>query len=235
MIERKPPSPTNTTINSLSRFKVVNISDSPRYSSPDFDIIDELISNRSHYLASEGDPTLSILSFPNLCSINLDRLRDHVADESNSKKPGIHATLSACVYYGVSTFLENEHIQSLLTAKTKFNMISCQVDAKIAEIINGMFSTYTLCTNLPRGKRLNIFLPNHIHTPLTSLANNLSSDVSRVHLQSLSVLAIMHTLSLQDDTLEDHSKAMKKYVDDFVQSVGFLNRAIRAVVREFKL
>lgn len=238
MIERKisPVSASSITDNS-SRFRVINISDSPRYSSSDFDIVDELLTNRSHYLASEGDPTLSILSFPSLCSINLDRLRDIVAQESkSSKKPGTHCTVSACVYYGVTTFLESEPVQSLLSSKTKFNLISCQVDAKIAEIINGMFSTYTLTTNLPKGKRLNIFIPNHIYTPLTSLANGLSSDVSRVHLQSLSVLAIMYTLSIQQEsTLEDHATVMKKHVDDFIQSVNYLNRAIKSVMREFKL
>lgn len=236
MIERKSPSPSSPA-NDPSRFRVIDISSSPRYSSSDFDIVDELLTNRSHYLASEGDPTLSIMSFPSLCSINLDRLRDLVAHEAKSnKKPGTHCTVSACVYYGVTTFLEAEPIQSLLSSKTKFNLISCQVDAKIAEIINGMFSTYTLTTNLPKGKRLNVFVPNHIYTPLTSLANGLSSDVSRMHLQSLSVLAIMHSLSIQEEsTLEDHGIAMKKHVDDFVQSVSYLNRAIKSVMKEFRL
>ncbi len=238
MIERRPNLhvQSSTVISHPNRFQVINISDSPRYSAPDFDVIDELLNNRSHYLAGEGDPTLSILSLPTLCTLNIERLRDAVALEAKiSKKPGLHCTLSACIYYGVSSLIDNDHVKSLLTSKTKLNLIAADVDSRIAMIINGMFSQYTLCTNLPHGKRCNIFIPNHIHAPLASLANDLSSDTSRVHLQALSVIAIMHTLSLQPETLEDQGLKMKEYVDDFTESVGYLNRAVRCVIKEFKL
>lgn len=240
MIERKSPTPaqvqSSSIINDPSRFRVINISDSPRYSSSDFDIVDELLTNRSHYLAGEGDPTLSILSLPTLCSLNIERLRDAVSEESkNKRKPGLHCTVSACIYYGTSSLIDHDNVKSLLTAKTKLNLIASDVDSRIAMIINGMFSQYTLTTNLPKGKRLNVFIPNHIHAPLSSLANDLSSDTSRVHLQSLSVIAIMHTLSLQSETLEDQGEKMKQYVDDFLESIGYLNRAVKSVVREFKL
>jgi hypothetical protein len=219
-----------------SSFKIVNISDSPRYTSSEFDIIDELVTNRQHYTAGEGDPTLSLQSLPVMCTINVERLRDTVVDQGDLKrKPGLHATLSACVYYGCTSLMDNENISSLLTAKTKLNLVSPDIDSRIIEIVNGMFSQYSLTANLPKGKRYNLFIPNHIHAPLASLANDLSSDVSRVHLQSLSILAIMHTLSLQPDTLEDHGDKMKLIVGDFIESVRYLNRAVRAVIKEFKL
>ena len=218
------------------KFRVINIADSPRYSSNEFDIVDELLSNRDHYLASPGDPTLSIMSFPLACSMNVERLRERVKEESKSdRKPGLHATISACIYYGCNYLLENEHVSSLLAAKSKLNLISEQVEQSQAEIINGMFSQYTMISNLPKGRRKNIFIPSHIHSPLSALSSDLSGDDTIVHLQSLSVIAVMHTLSLQPDTLEDHSKMMTDTVERFLHSVSVLNRAVKAIMREFKL
>jgi hypothetical protein len=236
MIEKREKPVTVQSNKPNSNFKVINISESPKYTSSEFDIVDELLSNRDHYLASPGDPTLSILSYPVSCSMNVERLRDQVAAQSKSgRKPGLHASISACIYYGTTYFLEEENIRSLISAKTKFNMIDERVKSSVANIVNGMFSQYTLATDLPRGKRTNVFLPSHIHAPLSALANDLSSDSSRVHMQNLSVLTVMHTLSLQPDTLEDHAEMMKSTVQAFIDSVTLLNRAVKAIMREFKL
>lgn len=194
---------------------------------PEFDVIYELQENRENYSVARGDDcsNLTILGFPSICSISLDTIRTKVG----KPKPGIHTTISCCMFNGLKVLNDNDHIQSLVALKGKFDLSDIKSGADEISAVSDWFNSFNM--DMPSdGKRRTVRLPSSIGSDLSSL----SSEIG-ITQYSLAIIAIMETISDQICVNKQYAKTMSEHVAKFLNKARIRSVGTGALMEAFNL
>lgn len=196
---------------------------------PDFDVIDELTNNRDKYIAKSGESiNLSILNFPEVCRMNIDRLRARA--EEVVTKPGKHPAISACFKCSVDRLNNHDVFVRLQNHKHRFDLGADTTNGDVASLMYSFLTTHFKIDLPGGGGRQNVNVPEHIHTGLSSLASELGADI-----QDLAVMCVFIALVEQPDTNKDHADQMQMYIDRFVSRAEIRTRGVEALMKAFGL
>lgn len=193
---------------------------------PDFNVIHELKYNRDKYTAGKGETkSLSMLSFPVFCRMNIDRLRSRVTEVS---EPGIHPALTACIKHGLDCILNHKSISRLVFLKHRFDLIDSTISGDVASFLYTFFKRFDI--DLLGGRRQNVTMPEYVHCGLSTLCSEIGTSI-----QDLGVMCAMVTLVEQPDTNRDHVDQMQACIDKFVARVDIRITGVEALMAAYGL
>lgn len=198
-----------------------------RLPSTEFELIHELEYNREQYTISSRDDSrsLSILSFPSIVNINIERVGPVV---SKGSRPGISVICAACIAGGLEEINNSTHLDELADLRAKFDSAPVDTDGDIVSLMGAWFTG--LVPELPAGERRNIHLPMDIHSALAAC-----SSAYGISQYMLAVIAIMDTLSSQKFCITSHATDMRNYLNKFHRTIKLRVIGIRALMCGYKI
>lgn len=198
--------PKSSSSSSPSRFKSASSNNPDKFAS-NFDLIESLYRDPDKYIG-ETQKSLSIISFPQFCRINIDRVHTQV------KSPiGVHALMSACVYHGISHLVDSSEIRTLSKLKHRFNLAPTSLNSLVSSTISQFLDGFVV--SLPKGyRRQNVWMPSNHHAMLFKTSREIG-----ISSQSLAILAIMAILSSQDHVNDDNKQEMAYCLEQFYGTV----------------
>lgn len=196
---------------------------------PDFDVVEELRTNREAYTTPKGEDNAKATMYiwPNMCRMSTDLLRNRV---SKSSPPGVQPTIACCINRGLEVLGSNSSIVKLLHFKERFLDTDTKKKGLEMLFVYEWFSRFVIELEGVGGTRQDVMLPIAIHGSLSDLS--LGIGMSR---GSIACVASMVAMSEQDQINKDHAKIMKETVGKILEKVSIRVRGTEALLKEFGL
>lgn len=188
--------------------------------SPSFDVIWAINNDKERYV---GEKNLSLYSYPQMCKINVDRLRPYLKGA-----PGVNPILSACLYGGISALSTNEGIKELAELKLRFDSAPKNIPGTVSLALGNFLNNFSVDT--PKGKQLNIVVPLEHY----GMLGRIGGDIG-VSNHTLAIIAILYTLARQIQTNESDKEEMEGVIERFYSAVDIRVRGARALMNEFHI
>lgn len=212
-----PHSPFHSRSVSLSEF-----------SSSASSMIHDLIENKSNWICRiPDDPSLSIVAMPQICNINVERIKGQILDRTG-KTIGLNPIFYYSIYHGLSYFLSHVEVQRCCSIRKQFTISSERIDPRLNKLMDGFISKFEI--GVFPGRRKNF----PVSYSTSSLLSTFSHDIG-LSKSDLSVLSIMKCLSDEEDCVSGHREEMKKIIDDFLFTIEWRNRGITVLMNEFNI